>query len=48
MNTDLKPQIDLFDEISPFGLPEDEDNDWETDDLDLDLSDASDSKTVLD
>ncbi len=48
MNTDLNTQFDLHDDISFFGLSEDEENDWEMDDLDLDLSDASSSKTVLD
>ena len=48
MNTESKFQFDLFEEISFYEELEEEDNDLGIDDLDLDLSEASDSKTVLD
>jgi len=48
MNAEVKTQFDLFNEISFLEQTEDEDFDCGFDDIDLDLSDASDSKTVLD
>ncbi len=47
MNNELKPNLDQFGEITFFELSEDEDFEF-ADDLDLDLSDASGDKTVLD
>ena len=47
MNNELKSTFDPFEEITFFDLSDDEDFEY-TDDLDLDLSDASGEKTVLD
>lgn len=48
MNTVLFKIFDLCDELSTFDQMEDEKFDYEPDDMDLDLSDAGDEKTVLD
>ena len=48
MNTALKSKFDQFDELIIFTQVMDEDYEWAFDDLDEDLSDASDEKTVLD
>ncbi len=47
MNNELISSLDPFEEITFFELSEDEDFEF-ADDLDLDLSDASGDKTVLD
>ena len=48
MNTILFKRFDLCDELPAFDQAEDEIIDYEPDDMDLDLSDAGDEKTVLD
>jgi len=47
MNKELIPIFDQFEEITSFE-PEEDEFEYFTDDLDQDLSDASDEKTVLD
>jgi hypothetical protein len=41
-------RFDLCDELPTFGQTEEELFDYDPDDMDLDLSDAGDDKTVLD
>jgi hypothetical protein len=48
MNTVLFKRFDLCDEFPTFGQTEEELFDYDPDDMDLDLSDAGDDKTVLD
>lgn len=48
MNAVLFKRFDLCDEFPAFGQMEEELFDYEPDDMDLDLSDAGDAKTVLD
>jgi hypothetical protein len=48
MSTVFYRRFDLCDELTIFNQIEDENYDCEPDDLDLDLSDAGDEKTVLD
>jgi len=44
----MKLKFDQFEELIIFNQDPDEDYEWTSDDLDQDLSDASDAKTVLD
>ena len=48
MKAVLFKRFDLSDELPTFGQTEEELLDYEPEDMDLDLSDADDDKTVLD